>query len=134
MIASCYTSIGSFHVLAPVVSDKWLSVKCIACLPRFVPFMLCLPFQLMINKVFMRILFSEVFYGTQYHPTVVRWYYQFFQFCIMGKMVICSMYIIWKIFPRCQGYIKRLDFIYYINIILYISDNTHKLLIPPIPH
>jgi hypothetical protein len=29
---------------------------------------------------------------------------------------------------RCQGNIKRLDFIY--NIILYISDNTH---IPPIP-
>jgi hypothetical protein len=30
------------------------------------------------------------------------------------------MYIIWKKFPRCQGYIKRLDFIYYNNIVLYI--------------
>jgi hypothetical protein len=39
------------------------------------------------------------------------------------------MYIIWKKIPRCQGYIKRLD--YYNNIILYISDNTHILLIPP---
>jgi hypothetical protein len=37
---------------------------------------------------------EEVFYGTQYHPTVVRWYYRFFQFCTMCKMVICSMYII----------------------------------------
>jgi hypothetical protein len=41
------------------------------------------------------------------------------------------MYIIWKKFPRCQGYIRRLDFIYYNNIILYISDNTHILPIPP---
>jgi hypothetical protein len=41
------------------------------------------------------------------------------------------MNIIWKNFSRCQGYIKRLNFIYYNNIILYISDNTHIL---PIPH
>jgi hypothetical protein len=41
------------------------------------------------------------------------------------------MYIVWKKFPRCQGYIKRLDFIYYNNIILYISDNTYVLPIPP---
>jgi hypothetical protein len=41
-------------------------------------------------------------------------------------MVICSMYIVWKKIPRCQSYIKRLDFIYYNNI----SDNTHG---PPIP-
>jgi hypothetical protein len=41
------------------------------------------------------------------------------------------MYIIWKNFSRCQSYIKRLDFIYYNNVILYISDNTHILLIPP---
>jgi hypothetical protein len=40
------------------------------------------------------------------------------------------MYIGWKKFSRCQGYVKRLDFIYYNNIILYISDNTH---VPPIP-
>jgi hypothetical protein len=26
----------------------------------------------------------EVFYGTQYHPTVVRWYYRFFQFFYCG--------------------------------------------------
>jgi hypothetical protein len=48
----------------------------------------------------------------------------------MGKMVICSMYIVLKKFPRRQGNIKRLDFIYYNNIILYISDNIH---VPPIP-
>jgi hypothetical protein len=42
------------------------------------------------------------------------------------------MYIVWKKFPRCQIYIKRFDFIYYNNIILYISDNTHVLPIPPI--
>jgi hypothetical protein len=47
-------------------------------------------------------------------------------------MIICSMYIVWKKIPRCQGYIKRLHFIYYNNIILYISDNTYVLLIPPI--
>jgi hypothetical protein len=72
----------------------------------------------------------EVFYGTQYQQTVVQWYW-FFQFFIMGKMVIFLMYIFWKKFPRCQGYIKRLDFIYYNKIILYISDKTH---VPPIPH
>jgi hypothetical protein len=49
----------------------------------------------------------------------------------MGKMVICSVYIVWKKFLRCQAYIKRLDFIYYNNIILYIYDNTLVLLIPP---
>jgi hypothetical protein len=49
----------------------------------------------------------------------------------MGKMVICSIYIVWKKVPHCQGYIKRLDFIHYNNIILYIPDNTHVLLIPP---
>jgi hypothetical protein len=37
------------------------------------------------------------------------------------------MYIVWKNFPRCQSYIKRLDFIYYNNIIVYISDNTQVL-------
>jgi hypothetical protein len=44
------------------------------------------------------------------------------------------MYFIRKKLPRCQAYVKRLDFIYYNNIILYISDNTHNthiLLIPP---
>jgi hypothetical protein len=41
----------------------------------------------------------EVFYSTQYHSVVVRWYYRFFLFFAMGKMVICSMNIIWKIFP-----------------------------------
>jgi hypothetical protein len=41
------------------------------------------------------------------------------------------MYIIWKKLPCCQGYIKRLNFIYYNNIIFYIFDNTHILLIPP---
>jgi hypothetical protein len=56
----------------------------------------------------------------------------FFQFFTMGKMVICSMYIVWKKFHRCQGYIKRFDFIYYNNIIVFISDNTHVLLISPI--
>jgi hypothetical protein len=45
-------------------------------------------------------------------------------------MVICSMHIIWEK-NLAQGYIKRLDFIYYNNIILYISDNTHILLVPP---
>jgi hypothetical protein len=40
------------------------------------------------------------------------------------------MYIIWKNFPHCQVYIKKLDFIYYNNIILYISDNIYVLLIP----
>jgi hypothetical protein len=44
------------------------------------------------------------------------------------------MYIIWKKILHCQDYIKILDFIYYNNIILYISDNTRILLIPPIPH
>jgi hypothetical protein len=70
-------------------------------------------------------------YTIPLYPTVVRCYYRFFQFSTMGKMVICSVYIVWKNFLRCQGYIKRLDFIYYNNIILYISDNTHVLLIPP---
>jgi hypothetical protein len=55
----------------------------------------------------------------------------FFQIFTMCKMVICSMYIIWKKFLHCQDYIKRLDFIYYNNIILYISNNTRILLIPP---
>jgi hypothetical protein len=41
------------------------------------------------------------------------------------------MYIVWKKIPRHQGYIKILHFIYYNNIILYISDNTYVLLIPP---
>jgi hypothetical protein len=41
------------------------------------------------------------------------------------------MYIFWKKFSRRQDYIKRLDLIYYNNIILYISDNTYVLLIPP---
>jgi hypothetical protein len=41
------------------------------------------------------------------------------------------MYIIWKKFPRCQGYVKRFDSIYYNNVILYISDNTPILLVPP---
>jgi hypothetical protein len=72
----------------------------------------------------------EVFYGTQYHLTVVRYYYHFFQFFYYGKMVICFMYIIRKKIPRCQGYLKKLDFVYYNNIILYIFDNTHILLIP----
>jgi hypothetical protein len=48
----------------------------------------------------------EVFYGTQYHPTVVQWYYLFFSFFTMGKKIIYSMYIIWKIFSHYQGYIK----------------------------
>jgi hypothetical protein len=55
----------------------------------------------------------------------------FFSFFTMGKTVICLMYIVWDKFPRYQGYVKRLDFIYYNNIILYIFDNTHVLLIPP---
>jgi hypothetical protein len=46
-------------------------------------------------------------------------------------MVSCSIYTVWKKVPHCQDYIKRLDFIYYNNIILYISDNTHVLPIPP---
>jgi hypothetical protein len=46
-------------------------------------------------------------------------------------MVIYSMYIVWKSFPRCQSYLKKHDFIYYHNIILYISDNTYVLPIPP---
>jgi hypothetical protein len=41
------------------------------------------------------------------------------------------MYIIWKKSPRCQDYIKILDFIYYNNIIFYISDNTDVLPILP---
>jgi hypothetical protein len=40
------------------------------------------------------------------------------------------MYIVWKKIPHHQGYIRRLDFIYYNNIILYISDNAHVLPIP----
>jgi hypothetical protein len=55
----------------------------------------------------------------------------FFKFFYYGKMLICSMYIIWKKILRWQPYIKRLDFIYYNNIILYISNNTHILPIPP---
>jgi hypothetical protein len=55
----------------------------------------------------------------------------FFEIFTMCKMVIFSMYIIWKKFLHCQDYIKRLDFIYYNNIILYISNNTRILLIPP---
>jgi hypothetical protein len=57
---------------------------------------------------------------------VVRWYYLFFQFCTMGKMVISSMYIIWKNFPA-----DKVTYLIYNNIILYISDNTHILTIPP---
>jgi hypothetical protein len=49
----------------------------------------------------------------------------------MSKMVSCSIYTVWKKVPHCQDYIKRLDFIYYNNIILYISDNTYVLPIPP---
>jgi hypothetical protein len=41
------------------------------------------------------------------------------------------MYIVLKKISRCQGYIKRLDFIYYNNIILYISDNICVQPIPP---
>jgi hypothetical protein len=41
------------------------------------------------------------------------------------------MYIVWEKFSCCQGCIRRLDFIYYNNIILYISDNTYVLPIPP---
>jgi hypothetical protein len=40
------------------------------------------------------------------------------------------MYIIWIKKYHCEGYTNRLDFIYYNNIILYISDNTHILHIP----
>jgi hypothetical protein len=36
----------------------------------------------------------------------------------MGKIVICLMYIVWKKFLRCQGYIKRLDS-YITTIILF---------------
>jgi hypothetical protein len=36
----------------------------------------------------------ELFYGTQYHPTVVVRYYRFFQFFTMSKMIICFMYIV----------------------------------------
>jgi hypothetical protein len=42
-------------------------------------------------------------------------------------MVICLMYIVWKKFSRSQDYIKRPDFKYYNNMILYISNNTHVL-------
>jgi hypothetical protein len=49
----------------------------------------------------------------------------------MGKMVIYSMYIIWKKYSLPPFTRAHLDFIYYNNIILYISDNTHIL---PIPH
>jgi hypothetical protein len=41
------------------------------------------------------------------------------------------MYIIWKKFPVAKVTLKRLGFIYYNNIILYIFDNTHILPIPP---
>jgi hypothetical protein len=55
---------------------------------------------------------NEVFYGTQCHPTVIRWYYRvFFSVFTMGEMIICSMYIVWKKFLHCQNYIKRLDFL-----------------------
>jgi hypothetical protein len=60
----------------------------------------------------------------QYHVSV------FFQFFTMSKMVISSMYIFWKnsLLPRLH---KKIDFVYYNNIILYIYDNTHILPIPP---
>jgi hypothetical protein len=47
----------------------------------------------------------EVVYGTQYHPTVVQWYYRFFP---MGTMVIWLMCIIWKQFGICRGVILHL--------------------------
>jgi hypothetical protein len=48
---------------------------------------------------------KEVFYGTQYHTTVVRWYYRFFP---MGTMVICFMCSIWKQIGICHGVILHL--------------------------
>jgi hypothetical protein len=69
----------------------------------------------------------EVFYSTQYHlvVVVVRWYYRFFLFFAMGKMVICSMNIIWKIF-LLTPFTSSL-----VLIPFCIFDNTRILLIPP---
>jgi hypothetical protein len=78
---------------------------------------------------------NEVFYVTQYHPTVVQWYYRFFLVFTMGKMVICSMYVIWKILFRCQCYIKWLYFIYTILFCIFPiipMYYSYHLWIPPI--
>jgi hypothetical protein len=59
----------------------------------------------------------EVFYGTQYHPTVVRWYCQFFQFFTMGKMVIARCILFGKNFPDAK--VTQKDLISYITTILF---------------
>jgi hypothetical protein len=70
-------------------------------------------------------------HGTQYHSVVVRWYYRFFT---MGKMVLCSMYIIWKIFPLPSihpiTHILPIPFCIPIIPVYY----PYHLWIPPIPH
>jgi hypothetical protein len=69
----------------------------------------------------------EVFYGIQYHSVVVCWYYRFFSIFCMCKMVIYSMYIIWKIFPPPSIHpITRI-----LHIPFCISDTTRILPIPP---
>jgi hypothetical protein len=58
---------------------------------------------------------------------VVRWYYRGFLVFSVGKMVIGSMYIIYKYFP--QPFIQPITCILYVQFC--ISDNTRILLIPP---
>jgi hypothetical protein len=64
--------------------------------------------------------YSEVFYGTQYDPMVIRSYYRFF---FMGKMIIWYVYIIWKKIPRSPLILSKtfhiFYFLYYNNIILH---------------
>jgi hypothetical protein len=49
----------------------------------------------------------------------------------MGKMAIYSNVYYLEENSLLSRLIKRLDFIYYNNIIFYISDNMHTLIIPP---
>jgi hypothetical protein len=64
-------------------------------------------------------IFSVFYYGKM----VVRYYYQFFQFLIMGKMVICSMYIIWKNFPLSRLH-KKTQY-YFVIPIIHIYNRYH---------
>jgi hypothetical protein len=54
----------------------------------------------------------------------------FFSIFYYGQISnLFDVYYLEKIL-RCQGYIKRLNFIYYNNIIIHIFDNTRILPIP----
>jgi hypothetical protein len=58
---------------------------------------------------------------------VVRWYYRFISVFYYGNLL--DVYCLEKISLLLRLH-KKHDFIYYHNIILYISDNTHVLPIP----